>query len=395
MSDRRNYPGISLAAFEHPADHAALEAFRTLPGAAALVKRLAGQTTESAIRLNLLATSARASASQFAKLYECAAEAARILDISPVPETFVSLGSRPGAFSLGIDSPRVVVTSSGLDLWQDEELLAIVGREMGHILAGHAVYKTILSIIVNIESSLGTGNVWGTSTMAPLKAALAEWSRKSELSADRAGLLVTQNSLPLYHALMKSAAGPRIGEMDINEFFRQASDYETSRQGLDSLLKFIDVVGDSRPFASVRIAALQEWERGAYPAIIEGRYPLRGPHSSVRENSWEGRGADPGSALRAARDFHQPDSSSPNPQPHRTGKLIDALGDFLKGHGNPAAGHGRDSQRPEAGSGSSEKASAGSPHPESGRQAGNDGAAGEKQARNVEELLDGLFGKKE
>jgi len=131
----------------------------------------------------------------------------------------------------------------------------------GHILSGHALYKTVLSLLVEAQSTLGGGLV-GAAAFGALVSALREWDRKSELSADRAGLLVAQDPRVLYRTLMKSAGGPRVNDMDVNEFFRQAQEYEAAGEGLDSLLKLLDTIGDTHPFPALRMVALQEWERG-------------------------------------------------------------------------------------------------------------------------------------
>ncbi len=375
MNNRKAFPCISSAAFEHPADHAALEAFKTVPGAASLVKRLYGSTMERSIHLSLLGGAARASSSQFSRYYDCVQEAARILDISPVPEAFVQLGAEPQASTVGVDTPFILVSSAALDLWQDEELLSVVGHEMGHILAGHTIYKTLLSLLISLGSGLSGGI--GAAALIPIKTALAEWSRKSELTADRASLLVTQNPAPVYQSLMKAAAGGRVGEMDVNEFFRQAQEYDAAGKGLDSLLKFLDIAGDSHPLASIRMVALQEWERNSYPAILSGSYAVRQPGGSAGQGAEAGAGphSDLGDAFSAARDSYAHDfSQSQDPLSQAAGKVVDALGGLFKGHGT---GQGMDS--------------------DSDRDAGGDGENSQRNqngTKSVEEMLDELFGRK-
>ena len=84
---------------------------------------------------------------------------------------------------------------------------------------------------------------------------------------------------------MKSAAGPRIGQMDVNEFFRQARDYEIERRAPSTpLFKLVDVLGESHPFPITRMTALQEWEKGGdYAAILRGEYPAGAGRDGERD----------------------------------------------------------------------------------------------------------------
>ena len=60
-------------------------------------------------------------------------------------------------------------------------------HEMGHVMSGHALYHTIAAILSLV--SLGALPLLAGIALLPIKLAFLEWSRKSELSADRAGLL--------------------------------------------------------------------------------------------------------------------------------------------------------------------------------------------------------------
>jgi Zn-dependent protease with chaperone function len=364
MNQRISFPGISPSAWEHPADRAALSAFARIPGAVELVRRLVGSTTERSLRLSALGGGARASESQFGRVHRLALESARILDLSPLPETFIRLGAEPNAFTYGVDRPFLVLSSAALDFWDDDELLAVIGHEMGHILSGHAAYKTLLGLIAQAQAAIGEGLV-GAAALGAITAALREWDRKSELSSDRAALLACQDPMAVYRSLMKTAGGPRAVEMDLNEFFRQAHDYDASSEGLDSLLKFLDLIGESHPLASVRMVALQEWERGgAYEKVLHGDYP--------RRDGEEGRGPREefqDAKASYARDF----SASQDPLSQAAGKVMETLEGILGG------------MRPGKGPGVGE----GGPAAEDAKEGGAKGRGGE--APSVEDLFDELF----
>ena len=71
-------------------------------------------------------------------------------------------------------------------------------------------------------------------------AALYEWQRKSELSADRAGLLATQDPATAFRVHMKLACGSGdLAELDQTSFFAQGQEYLDSGDLRDSVLKLL------------------------------------------------------------------------------------------------------------------------------------------------------------
>jgi hypothetical protein len=106
--------------------------------------------------------------------------------------------------------------------------------------------------------------------------ALREWDRKSELSADRAGLLVVQDPEVSKRLLMKLAGGKHLEEMSLEAFHEQAADYESGGDVLDGIYKVLNVLNQSHPFPVLRLKALDDWTGdGGYEKILGGEYPRR------------------------------------------------------------------------------------------------------------------------
>jgi hypothetical protein len=107
-------------------------------------------------------------------------------------------------------------------------------------------------------------------------AALMEWSRKAELSADRAGVLAGQDPAVAFRAFMKMASGGPLEDLDTTAFFAQGQEYAETGDLRDSLIKLMLVEGQSHPFAVVRATELRRWvDSGAYTAVLSGDYPRR------------------------------------------------------------------------------------------------------------------------
>lgn len=278
---RMRFPDLSPRAYEHPADRGALVALRALPGFDTVLRAVSGVVGERSVRLLYLATSIRTSVRQYPELHAIVAECATTLDLHPVPELFVTMNPVPEAVTIGLDRPVIVLSTGMLQLVDAEGLRFVVGHEVGHVLSDHAVYRTLLIQLLNLTQTvqwLPLGS-WG---LRVIVLALEEWFRKSELSADRAGLLCTQDpdAALRVHAALASALNP--DDLDVAGFLDQAKEYQSSRDVRDSVLRLLQVTGSTHPLAALRAAELQQWAAGPhYRAILAGDYLRRSDESGA------------------------------------------------------------------------------------------------------------------
>ncbi|MFB0626222.1 M48 family metallopeptidase [Streptomyces sp. AB3(2024)] len=273
--NRRRFPGISSRAYEHPADRSALVALRKLSGFDTVFKALSGLLPERSLRLLFLSDSVRVGETQFPHLHEMLRDACYILDLEQVPLMYVQQDPRPNAMCIGLDEPIIVVTTALVELLDEEEMRAVIGHEVGHALSGHAVYRTVLLFLTNLALKVA----WiplGTVAITAIVTALREWFRKSELSADRAGLLVGQDLNASMRGLMKLAGGNHLHEMNVDAFLAQAEEYEAGGDLRDSVLKILNMLPRTHPFTTVRAAELKKWSQNRdYQRIMDGHYPRR------------------------------------------------------------------------------------------------------------------------
>lgn len=267
--------GISPSAYEHPADAAALSALKRVPGFDLVLRKLFSLIGDRSLRLAFLASSVRVTPHQFPKLYDLYRKTGAVLDIRPLPELFVAQTPLVNAGTIGLGQPFIVVKSGMLELLTNQEMAFILGHELGHVLSGHVLYKTMLRILLRLSATMVSVPLGGAA-LAAISYALLEWDRKSELSADRAGLLAVQDLDLAMTVQMKLAGGGRTGEMSIVEFLEQAREYEEGGTMLDSLMKLIQLTGQTHPFPVIRLAELKKWaESGAYDEILAGTYAHR------------------------------------------------------------------------------------------------------------------------
>jgi Zn-dependent protease with chaperone function len=272
---RTPLPEISSRAWEHPADRGALVALRKLKGFDTVLKMLSGLVNERAARLALLGSAIRADERQFPVMHRQLADVASVLDAADVPELYVTASPFPNALTIGMDMPVILVNSALVDLLDEDEMAFVLGHELGHALSGHAVYQTLLQRLLQLTGVLSSVPLGGLGIRI-IVAALMEWSRKSELSADRAGLLATQDPAIAFRAHMKMASGGHLDDLDTTSFFAQGREYDEAGDLRDSVLKMLLIESRSHPFAVVRAAELRRWvDSGEYTAILGGTYPRR------------------------------------------------------------------------------------------------------------------------
>jgi Zn-dependent protease with chaperone function len=267
--------GISSRAWEHPADRGALTALRELKGFDEVLKVIAGVWNERAWRLQFLGGAIKVDHRQYPRVHRIYAEAATSLDVTELPELFVQNDRTLNAMAVGMKQPFIVVNTGMLEMADDDELRCLLGHELGHVLSGHAVYRTMIIILTNFMLRLAWFPI-GAMVLYGIIAALYEWWRKAELSADRAGLLACQDPAASLRLAMKLAGGGDLTEVDTTAFLEQAAEYERSGDLRDSILKILLVAFRSHPMPVARAAEIRRWvDSGSYQRILSGEYPRR------------------------------------------------------------------------------------------------------------------------
>lgn len=283
---RLRFPGLSSTAYEHPADRAALEALRATPGLDRLFRWLSDIGFERYARLFFTADSLRISPKQCPRLYNDLREACTILDVRE-PEFYLIQHPYPVSYALGMQRHIVVISSSLVDLLSDTERLFVIGRELGHIKSDHMLYRTMALVLASLLAANSPYlNIPGELLVRTLLYTLFAWFRKSELSADRAGLLVVQDPEICINAILKRVAGTQklTDDLDAAEFVRQADLFDDMEDDLLSVYyKFKMLRFNPEPFPAVRAREVLDWSRSReYQRLLRGEYPYARKTASER-----------------------------------------------------------------------------------------------------------------
>jgi Zn-dependent protease with chaperone function len=270
----KKFANLDKNLYVHPADRRALAALRAIPGMDTAVKKLLAVTGESVIRVIFTASAVKVTPQQCPDLHAKLQVACTTLGVD-LPELFVQQNPVVNAFTGGVERPVIVLYSQLIERLNDEEVLAVVAHEVGHIHAEHVLYLTAARLIeflakTAVLASPLTMIVKELLTLS-MRSALLAWARRAELSCDRAALLVTQDANVIGRTMMKLAGGTFASKVDYEMFLVQARDFQKNydEQALDRFWADVITSGLSHPFPVWRVAEILEWvESGEYKELM-------------------------------------------------------------------------------------------------------------------------------
>jgi Zn-dependent protease with chaperone function len=276
--------GISPRAFQYPADRAATAALGSIPYLDTVVRKLVELGYERALRQSYLGSAVRLSEEQLGDVWREHAIAYTTLDMAEVPDLYLTQLSSPNALAIGAKRPIVVVQSELIQLLDAKQRRAVFAHEAAHILSDHQLYRTALTILVMLTRSARL-----PLPLAPVRTALMEWGRATELSADRAAAIVTRDPLVVCRTLMSLAAGAMVDELDLDVFMRQGLDYVEGGGGLERLTRLMLDLGVTHPLPVKRTHELMAWVRsGEFDRIVgSSEYPRRDDPVDPRNDGGE------------------------------------------------------------------------------------------------------------
>lgn len=276
--------GISPRAFQHPADRAASAALASIPFLDQVVRKVIELGYERALRQSYLGSAVRLSEEQLGDVWREHAIAYATLDIDTVPDLYLTQYPTPNAMAIGSKQPIVVVQSELVRLLDVPQRRAVFAHEAAHILSDHMLYRTALVILVLLGRSARM-----PIPLLPVRTALLEWGRATELSADRAAALVTRDPLAVCRTLMSLAGGAMVSELDLDVFMRQGLDYSEQPGALERLTRLSLELGVTHPLPVKRTHELMAWVRsGEFDRIVgSGEYPRRGDPVDPRAEGGE------------------------------------------------------------------------------------------------------------
>ncbi len=272
----KKFAELDKHSYIHPADSRALAALKAIPGIDSALKKLLEVTGESVIRVIFTASAVKVTPKQCPDLYAKLQVVCTTLGVD-MPELFVQQNPTVNAFTGGVKHPVIVLHSQLIERLNDEEVLAVIAHEVGHIHAEHVLYLTaarLLELVANAAIAAAPVAALVAQLLSlTMRSALLAWARRAELSCDRAALLVTQDPDVIGRTMMKLSGGTFASRVDYDEFLAQARDFQKNydQKALDRFWADVINAGLTHPFPVWRVAELMSWvESGDYGRLISG-----------------------------------------------------------------------------------------------------------------------------
>jgi len=257
------------------------------------VEILFSKKIEEAFEANLLSEQKKGcrlvTAESHPNLFTLLQEACDILNIEKKPDLYLNTTVKENycnCFTFGAANPVVILEMSEkvLTSFKRDELLFILGHELGHFKSWHCFYDVLTKLMskdAELAAQLLKIGLWPMLvTSATIKLYLENWQRMSEFTADRAGLLCCQNINAVVTCFIKMEKGcpfEQYARIDgqVPNYIQEARSFEADSSSFDKFIRFIKTIGSDHPLTILRIKELLKWqESGEYQRILDGLPPL-------------------------------------------------------------------------------------------------------------------------
>jgi predicted Zn finger-like uncharacterized protein len=205
---------------------------------------------------------------QFPDIWIRAVLAARILGLPKMPDVYISGDSQWNTYTYGTDTSAFVVLGTAiLNNFQNDDLLFVLAREMGHCRAGHALWKTVARFLAgddSVHKGLLSGGVLNAISLSPTKwiqdavdFPLMAWSRQADITADRAALLaIGDEALARRVLLAWSIRSARLlKQVNIEEWMKQEEGSD------DQMTRFSEMTTSASMYTTRRLRLLGQAAR--------------------------------------------------------------------------------------------------------------------------------------
>lgn len=227
----------------------------------------------------MIATGIPVNQRSFPQIYEIVIQCARILRI-PMPYVIVSNSVGFNAFTTGSDQkPYIVLGSMLVKAMKEDYLRFVIGHECGHIAMGHVLYKSVANAMTYLA---GNAPVIGQLVNSTAGIALNAWSRRSEITADRAGLLCCGSLEDAQYALLQIEMGLiEADTVNLEDYLSSSSEFR--REGL---FRRLGELAQPHPLIPKRIEALELFTESSLLYRLAGHTP---PPNALNDRTLERR----------------------------------------------------------------------------------------------------------
>lgn len=271
--------GLNSQEYQHPFDAKTLRALQNTKGLDIMIKKLYEWGFESWLKQQFLGSSLKMSSSNFPEVYDVFELACEVLDFDKRPQIYVMREMLYDCVTVGVENTIIVIGTELLEELDEQELLFIFGRQIGHIQSQHVLYLEIAQVLPVLmdaisAATLGLGGLLSTG----IQLALVEWLQTAQYTADRAGILACQDVTAACTALIKIAGLPqgRDASLLLDDFKTQALEFQEINKNV--FLKFSKYLTQHKGWEIARANQFFQWtDSGEFQNVVQRKTVIRQP----------------------------------------------------------------------------------------------------------------------
>jgi Zn-dependent protease with chaperone function len=215
-------------------------------------------------RTELLSSATKISDGQYPRVYGAAKAAGAALRVR-VPQLFATTAKDIKIKVLGTDdAPHLIVNLEVAEKLDDTELIAALAHELAHVQNGHILYVTAQHYLQHGAAFFVR---W---IVQPAIITLNAWSRRAEVTCDRASLLATKDLDKTLTSLVKLELGVGDGAFSAEDYLRSLPDIKKGIGRYAELFR-------ANPYVPKRVGALKLFADSAAFALVTGKDPAGKP----------------------------------------------------------------------------------------------------------------------
>lgn len=181
------------------------------------------------------------------KMYDIFEEVCERLDFNEKIDFYITNSPELNAsasYRIEDDEPHIININSGLiEKYDEDELKFVIGHEIGHILSDNIIIKNVINFVFPDVQRIPM----------VLYNKISLWDRLSELTADRYGIIASQNLDKCISAFFKLSSGLDLGKINFNiEAFLKENDKKLEYFESENAVNL-----SSHPVNPLRIKAIQ------------------------------------------------------------------------------------------------------------------------------------------
>lgn len=269
-------PGYHMPteAFQWSFDKQAMDTLRSIGPLTAAANALSNRVSRPWLEASV--NGVRLGPDQLPDIFYPAVRAARIMALPRMPEVYVSGEQMWDCMTLGGEHEAFIVIGSVLTSIKGSDLDFLLGRQMGHVAAGHALWKSVMQFVTGRQANrtiMGNGIMQFVNPMklveTAIDAPLMAWARHAEITADRAGSMVVGAKEPAHRVLSQWSlkSFPLYNRLNLAALERDVAASD------DRQIQFSEWTMSSTPYLARRLKIMDEYLKSdlfkGWRAIIE------------------------------------------------------------------------------------------------------------------------------